>query len=177
MPQSRLLLATLAFSLLACQPRASGPNTTPQPGDGGNPAASLDVEGCSDPIEGTLSSPDGQILFRPAGSPANRAVMIRHTNSVFSTILPHPTANHAFAVRTTYERPIPYGTLGLESEPVGRDELVAINGETLEMESLWAPGSRLLLMGRVGGRAVPLHGPPPESFGGPETHTMLHRVT
>ena len=80
--------------------------------------------------------------------------MIRHPDSVFSTVLPHPRANHAFAVRTIYPNPIPFGTLGLDSEPVGRDELVVINGETLEVESIWAPESRLVLMGRVGGRAV-----------------------
>jgi hypothetical protein len=110
---------------------------------------------CEGTVPGSLSALDGQLVFWPDDSSANsemvkplgppywspRTILLpRGTDEWFSTLLPG-NADSVLAVRTIY------GPEHVE----GRDELVEIDRRTLAARVLWAPGHRLLLLGRTGG--------------------------
>ncbi len=171
-----VLLTPLALS---CGPRSGGPPTTPQTSDGGGAQSGTSPDiweaPCAEQETGELFTEAGQLLFRPASpeaqceeeegclrrrQPSGRsywqhsAVMIRDTGAVLSGLVPGDEPNEALAVGTLYTGPLPFGTVGMESEPVGRDELLLIRGSDMTFTGLWENDSRLLMMGKVGHRVV-----------------------
>ncbi|MBN1771910.1 MAG: hypothetical protein JXB32_11645 [Deltaproteobacteria bacterium] len=73
-------------------------------------------------------------------------VLLPTPGYAFSAVLPHPDGRRALAVRHDLR----------DGPEQSESSLVAVDPSTLEVETLWSPGGRLLLLGRVGERAVVL---------------------
>jgi hypothetical protein len=120
---------------------------------------------CAGTLSGWLSSEDGALVFWPSEAwpkgdgvvvrklgdagpiwSPRRVLLRRGTDEWFSTLVPGRTPDSVLAVRTIYG----------EQHVDGRDELVEISTRTSGVPAsvVWAPGLRLVLLGRTGSRVI-----------------------
>ncbi|GMV40021.1 MAG: hypothetical protein AMXMBFR64_17370 [Myxococcales bacterium] len=159
-PRTPLSLAMLLFAgLSACAARQQVPNREDSQGVPADP--------CSGTTSGWLTGGwgyrGGHLVFWPAveesipppatedadgrgeAAPAITPVLLPMApDQHLSTLLPHTAPGQAVAVRSTSD-----------TEQC-RDELVVIDGATLETRALWSPERRILLLGRTGSRVAML---------------------